>query len=181
MAEETWEVWYPYTFFFRLLLHLVPTDQISVNVSFSILAFMYISCGTLIALAQPYQMAYMNNADTLIFMNVAVVTLILLSQLIGKLSHPSAVFLYTSGIVLTSLPLVLLIGTLIYNKIWKILVPKLPCCKRFLHAQQQDGHIATDDSNELFLESRDDPELQEFAVKTKECDEEYSSVYKRVS
>lgn len=172
-------------FFFRLLLYLVPTDHFSANVSFSIFVFMYISCGTLIALAQPYKKAYMNNADTLIFMNIAVVTLIV-SQLSGELSHPSAVFFYTSGSVLISLPLLVLIGTLIYKMIWKMLVPKLPGCKRFLHSHQQDGHNAMHDSNELISENRDDPELkiQESTMNMEvlECDEEYySSVYKRVS
>ena len=169
-------------FFFRLLLHLVPTDHISANVSLTIFVFMYISCGTLIALAQPYKRAYMNIADTLIFMNIAVITLItLLSQLSGELSHPSAVFSYTSGSVLTSLPLLVLIGTLIYKMIWKILVPKLPCCKRFLHSHQRDGHSATHDGDELISESRDDLELQEFTVNAEECDKEYSSVYIDIS
>lgn len=168
-------------FFLRLLLHLVPTDQISANVSLSILAFMYISCGTLIALVQPYKRPYMNNADALILMNLAVITFIL-SQLSGKLPNASAVFFYISGSVLASLPLLVLIGMLIYKMIRKILAPKLPCCKRFLHAHQQD---AIDDGDELISESRDDYELQEFTVNVEECDEKYSSksssVYNRIS
>ena len=169
-------------FFFRLLLNMVPTDYLSASVSFSILVFMYISCGTLIALAQPYKRAYMNIADSLIFMNIAVITIIL-SQLRGELPYPTAVFFYTSGGVLVSLPLLVLIGTLIYKIIWKILLPKLPCCKRFLHSNQEYRHNAMDNSDELFSESRDGPEPQEFAVNVKEhADEDYySSVYKRIS
>ena len=148
-------------FFLRLLLHFVTVDQIPANVAYCILVFIYTACSTLIALAQPYKRSYMNNTDTLILVNLSILCLIL-SLLSGELSNTFTQFFYISGSVLASLPLFGLIGILIYKIIRK--VAKLPCCKRLLHSHDQEGHNDTDEYDQLFLESRDDPELQESTV-----------------
>ena len=88
----------------------------------------------------------MNIADTLILANLALLSLVL-SQLSGELATASIQFLYISGSILTSLPLLGLIGAIIYKIIGKIAKPL--CCKRLL------------DYDQLIAASREDPELQE--------------------
>ena len=127
-------------FLLRLLLYLVTINQVPANVGFSILAFIYIACSTLIALAQPYKKPYMNKADVLILLNLSVLSLIL-SQLSGELSDTFTQFIYISGSILASLPLLVFTGILIYKMIKKI--TKLPCCKRLLHSNDQEGNDDT--------------------------------------
>ena len=38
---------------------------------------------------------------------------------------------------------------------------KIPCCKKLLHSYQQWGNNDVEDYDQLILESRDDPELQD--------------------
>ena len=163
-------------FFLRLLLNLVTVYQIPTNVSFSILVFIYITCSTLIALAQPYKKPYMNNTDTLILTNLSVLSLVL-SQLSGQLSNTFTQFIYVSGSILASLPLLGLIGILFYKIFRK--ATKLLCCKRCIHSCQWQGNNDKEDYNQLILESRDDPELQdeECTMSVKEYDEDQSSVH----
>ena len=163
-------------FFLRLLLYLVTIYQIPANVSFSILVFIYITCSTLIALAQPYKKSYMNNTDTLILTNISVLSLIL-SQLSGQLPDTFIHFFYISGSILASLPLLGLIGILFYKIFRK--ATQLLCCKRCIHSYQWQGNNDTEDYNQLILESRDDPELQdeECTMSVKEYDEDQSSVH----
>ena len=159
-------------FFLRLLLYLATVYQIPANVSFSILVFIYITCSTLIALAQPYNKPYMNNTDTLILANLSVLSLIL-SQLSGELSDTFTQFFYISGSIVASLPLLGLIGILIYKIITKI--TKIPYCKRLLHSHDQEGNNETKAFDEIILGSRDDSELKECTVRVKECVERQSS------
>ena len=159
-------------FFLRLMVSFATTTQIPRRVSFSILVFIYIASTILIALAQPYKQKYMNITDTLILANLAMLCLIL-SQLSGELHIAFILFYYVSGSILASLPLLGLIGTIVYKIIRKL--TKLPCCKRLLHSHGQHGHndIADDDQDLEFLESREDPELKECTVNIKEqCHEE---------
>ena len=116
----------------------------------------------------------MNYIDTLILGNLATISLIL-SQLGAELSNTFTIFFYISGSTLTSLPLLGLIGALIYKIIGK--VTKLPYCKRLLHLHDQEGHNDTEDHDQLILESVS-RELQESTVIVKE---EHISVYKCIS
>ena len=156
-------------FFLRVLIHFVTVHQIPPNVGFSILVFIYIACSTLIALAQPYKKPYMNNADTLILVNLALLSLIL-SQLNGRLSTAFTQFFYISGSMLASIPLLAITGVLIYKIIRKM--TKLPCCKSLLRSH---GQKDLDDTEDYDLESRDDPELQIHSVKVEENDQEHNS------
>ena len=137
-------------FFLRLLVYLMSLYLIPGNVSFSILVFIYMACSTLIALAQPY----MNNADILIFANLSLLSLIL-SLLSGQLPDTLTIFLYISGSILSSAPLLGIIGVLIYKIIVK--VNKVPYCKRLLHFHNQDWHIDTEEYDQLICANRDDP------------------------
>ena len=159
-------------FFLRVLLFLVTVNQIPANVAFSIPAFIYLACSTLIALAQPYKKPYMNNTDVLILANLSVLSLIL-SQLSGELSDTFTQFFYVSGSIVASLPLLGLIGILIYKIIRKI--TKIPYCKRLLHSHGQEGNNETKAFDEIILGSRDDSELKECTVRVKECVEKQSS------
>ena len=168
-------------FFLRVLIHFVNVYQIPASLGFSIFVFIYIACSILIALAQPYKRQHMNNVDTLILVNLATLSLIL-GQLNGELPDTITQFFYISGSILASLPLLGLTGTLLY-KIIKT-TTKLPCCKSvLLHSHDQQEHNDTIDYNEIILESRDDPKLQECTVRVKEDDEEKfeSSVYKHIN
>ena len=74
----------------------------------------------------------------------------MLSQLLsGELATASSQFFYTSGSILASLPLLGLIGAIIYKIIGKI--AKLPCCKKLLSLYQQsernDIHVELDTIN----------------------------------
>ena len=133
-------------FFLRVLISLVAVNQIPPQVSLSITLFIYLACSILIALARPYKKPYMNIADTLILTNLALLSLVL-SRLSGELATASTQFFYISGSILTSLPLLGLIGAIIYKIIGKIAKPS--CCKRLL------------DYDQLIIASREDPELQE--------------------
>ena len=144
----------------RLLIDAITIDQIPPNVSFSILVFLYMACSILIALAQPYRKQYMNIADTLILVNLALISLIL-SHLIGDLSNTSLLFFYISGSVLATLPLLVLIGVLIYKMIKKM--TKLPCCKRLLQSTQRNRHKDERD-DQLSSESHEYHELKECVV-----------------
>ena len=124
-------------FFLRLLVSLVTINQIPPKVSFSILVFIYTACSILIALAQPYKTKYMTIIDTLILVDLAIVSLIL-SQLSGEISKPSTLFFYIIGSVLTSLPLLGLTGMVVYKMSRKI--AKLPCSKTLLHSYHQHGN-----------------------------------------
>ena len=100
-------------FFLRVL------DQIPLNVSFSILVFIYLACSILIALVQTYKRLYMNIADTLILANSALLSLTL-CQLSGeRSSKASTQFFYITVSILASLPLFGLIEIIIYNIIRK--------------------------------------------------------------
>ena len=146
-------------FFLRLLIHIVTIDQIPSNVGFSILVFIYVVCSMLISLAQPYRKAYMNITDTLILANLAILSL-LLSQLNGELPTTSLQFFYTSGSILASLPLLGMIGILM----WKIMA-RLPYCKRLLQSIRHHDRRSTNSEDDL---SHEDRELQECTVSVKE-------------
>ena len=161
-------------FFLRVLIHFVTVHQIPPNVGFSILVFIYIACSTLIAMAQPYKKPYMNNADTLILVNLALLSLIL-SQLNGQLSTAFTQFFYISGSILASIPLLAITGVLTYKIIRKM--TKLPCCKSLLCSH---GQKDLDDTEDYDLESRDDPELQIRSVKVEENDQELNSEYEHI-
>ena len=169
-------------FFLRMLVTLVTINQIPPKVSFSILVFIYIASSILIALAQPYKKNYMTITDTLILANLAMASLIL-SLLSGELSKPSTLFFYIIGSMLSSLPLLGLIGMAVYKMSRKI--AKLPRCKRLLHSYYQHGNNVIEDYEQDlgFLDSREDPELQECTVSVKEqCHEEkhFGSLYKHI-
>ena len=113
-----------YTFFFGLL-YLVSDNQIPPDVDFSIFAVIYTTCSTLIAVAQPYKRKYINVADTHILANLAIISLIL-TQLSGELSKTSTPFFHHKWLhILTSLPLLRLLGVLVFKVISKIV--QLPC------------------------------------------------------
>ena len=165
-------------FFLRFLLYLVPDDQIPPDVDFSIFVVIYTACSTLIALAQPYKRKYMNVADTLILVNLAIISLIL-SQLSGELSKTSTLFFYTSGCILTSLLLLGLIGVLGFKVIRKI--TQLPCYKRLRLCICQHGGCNNSDGqadDHIMLEICDgsDHELLESTGSIEDL-EEHRSVY----
>ena len=166
-------------FFIRVLISLVTVNQIPPQVSFSITLFIYLACSILIALAQPYKKPYMNIADTLILANLALLSLVL-SQLSGELATASTQFFYVSGSILTSLPLLGLIGAIIHKIIGKI--AKLPCCKRLLRLYQQSERNDMElDYDQLIAASREGPELQECTMSIEQENDTCSSDYIRVS
>ena len=168
-------------FFLRVLISLVTVNQIPSQVGFSVTLFIYLACSILIALAQPYKKSYMNIADTLILANLALISLVL-SQLSGELATVSTQFFYISASILASLPLIGLIGAIIYKIIGKI--AKLPCCKRLLRLYQQsernDIHVELD-YDQLIAASREDSELQECTMSIEQESDTCSSDYIRVS
>ena len=119
----------------------------------------------------------MNIADTLILANLALLSLVL-SQLSGELATASTQFFYISGSILTSLPLLGLIGAVTYKIIGKI--ARLPYCKRWLHLYRQSERNDMElDYDQLIVASCEDPELQECtSIKQNNS---HSSDYIRVS
>jgi hypothetical protein len=150
-------------FFPRLLIHSLTIDQIPSNVGFSMLVFLYMACSTLIALAQPYKKKYMNIADALILLNLALLSLIL-SQLSGyqPSTSTSIVFFYTIGSIIASLPLLTLTGVLIYKIIRKI--AKLPCCIKLLQSNQCSRHNEDENLMTQSSDSHEYHEIQELVV-----------------
>ena len=100
----------------------------------------YTACSTLMALAQPYKRKYMNVADTLI---LAILAIPNISDIESSEWGTSALFFYTSGSILTSLPLFGLIGVLVFEVISKIV--QLPCYKRLRLCIYQHGGRNNDD------------------------------------
>ena len=149
-------------FFPRLLIHSLTIDKIPPNVGFSILVFVYMACSTLIALAQPYKKKYMNIADALILLNLALLSLTL-AQLSSNQPNTSIVFYYTIGSILASLPLLILIGVLIYKMIQKI--AKLNCCIKLLQ-WNQCSRRKDEDQNSITesLDSHEYHEMRELVV-----------------
>ena len=168
-------------FFLRVLISLVTVNQIPSQVGLSVAHFIFLACSILIALARPYRKPYMNIADTLILANLALLSLVL-SQLSGELATVSTQFFYISGSILASLPLIGLIGTIIYKIIGKI--AKLPCCKRLLRLYRQsernDIHVELD-YDQLIAASREDSALQECTMSIEQESDTCSSDYIQVS
>ena len=98
-------------YFFLRLVHLI-TSQFQV---FTITVTMYVCCAVVIAIVRPYKKAYMNNIDALILTNLALIALFS-DVRIGR-SNPSILtILYQLGVaVLSTIPLIVLIGFIIYK------------------------------------------------------------------
>ena len=142
-------------FLLRLLGNYLSVDEILVNLSFTVVIFLYVISSLLMALVQPYKKAHMNIMDTLILANLALLSLIL-DKYSNQQNHSSSssAFYEISGSILSAIPLVGLTGVVIYRIFRKLLVK---CYKPFSH--DGVGNEDLEASRQVNLDIDDDSEL----------------------
>ena len=155
-------------FFLRLLGNYMSVDDILKNMSFTTVVVLYAVCSHLIAIAQPYKKTYMNTIETLIIANLALISLILDKYSGQEHSTPFTTFYLISGSMLSSLPLVVLIGFLIYK-----------ICERFgrrlLHCCYMNVKEDLEASQEVNLDSYGDSELPDRMLRPEKYHRELNS------
>ena len=127
-------------FFLRLVINFIFIDQIPLSASYTLAAILYGGCSILIAILQPYKKSYMNTIDSLILANMALIT-ILLDKYSGQdNSNVFGTIYLVIGSILTTLPMLGMIGFVTYKIIKKCLGKKtLPCTKRALCCLRSEG------------------------------------------
>lgn len=93
-------------FFLRLICNFLNVDEVLISVSFTVVVFIYIASSLLIAIVRPYKKPYMNVIDTLIFTNLALISIVL-NNYSGQKDHNSATstFYKISGSIFCTIPL----------------------------------------------------------------------------
>ena len=142
-------------FFLRLLGNYLSVDEILVNLSFTVVILLYVVSSLLMALARPYKKAYMNITDTLILANLALLSLVL-DKYSGQGNHgsSSSAFYEISGSILSTIPLVGLIGVIIYRISRKLVVK----CRKQL-SNDEIGKEDLEASQQVNLDINEDTEL----------------------
>ena len=143
-------------FFLRLILNFVNVYQILNAVSFTTDVILYAEFSLLISLLQPYKKTYMNVLDTLILANLAMISIISDKYSEQGNSKTLAMLYLISGSILSSLPLIGLIGVLLY---WSLKKLKVYCCKiKSPHLQPEDEDVNA--CEEAILDNMDDLEVE---------------------
>ena len=118
--------------------------------------YVYVVSLTLfMALARPYKKAYMNITDTLILANLALLSLVL-DKYSGQGNHgsSSSAFYEISGSILSTIPLVGLIGVIIYRISRKLVVK---CRKQLSNDEIEKEDLEA--SQQVNLDINEDTEL----------------------
>ena len=107
-------------FFLRLICNFINVDEVLISVSFTVVVFIYTASSLLIAIIRPYKKTYMNITDTLILINLALISIVL-NNYSGLKDHNSAtsIFYEISGSILCTIPLLGLAGVVIYKAFLK--------------------------------------------------------------
>ena len=144
-------------FVLRVLGNYLSVDEILVDLSFSIVILLYFVSCILFAIVRPYKRQYMNVVDTLIFANMALLSLVL-DKYSGQRSNSnsSSAFYEISGSVLSTIPLLAITGIILY-RIFKKQLMKLLCCTRLCNSNILI--VAEDTEASVILDGIDDPEL----------------------
>lgn len=121
-------------FFLRLICNFINVDEVLISVSFTVVVFMYTASSLLIAIVRPYKKPYMNITDTLILINMALISIVL-NNYSGQIDHSSAtsIFYEISGSVFCTIPLLGLAGVVLYKVIMKF--------KRFCYGKAVNDQI----------------------------------------
>lgn len=129
-------------FFLRLICNFFNVDQVLVSVSFTIVIFLYTASSLLIAIVRPYKKTYMNVTDTLILINLALISVVLNSYS-GQKNHNSAtsIFYLISGSILCTIPLLGMFGVILYKTIKKF---KCLCKGRAVNNQIEEEVTETE-------------------------------------
>ena len=107
-------------FFLRLICNFLNVDEVLISVSFTVVIFLYTASSLLIAIVRPYKKAYMNITDSLILINLALISVVL-NNYSSQKNHNSAasVFYEIGGSILCTIPLLGLAGVVFYKIIKK--------------------------------------------------------------
>ena len=142
-------------FFLRIICNFLNIDEVLISVSFTVVIFLYTASSLLIALVRPYKKTYMNVTDTLILINLALISVVLSNYSAEKNHNSAAVVLYQiGGSILSTIPLLRLAGVVLY-KIIKTL--KHFCySKSVLHDQNEPTEASI--SQQVRTVSIDDPD-----------------------
>ena len=143
-------------FFLRLLGNYFSVDEILVNLSFTVVILLYVVSSLLVALTRPYKKAYMNITDTLILANLALLSLVL-DKYSGQRNHSSSssAFYEISGSILSTIPLVVLTGVVMYRIFRKLIIK---CYKQHKYDEIRD-YKDLESSQQVNLNIDDDTEL----------------------
>ena len=162
-------------FFLRLIINLVFIVQIPLSVSYTFVAILYAGCSLLIAIVQPYKKAFMNTIDSLIVANMVLITMLLDKYIDQDSANVFGAIYFIIGSILTTLPMLGMIGFISY-KIIKKLTQRMPphiknklCC---LQVKKKDEIEAYQQRNS---DSRDDFELPDRILHPEEYEEEQTS------
>ena len=135
----------------------LSVDEILVNLSFTVVILLYVVSSLLIALTRPYKKAYniMNITDTLILANLALLSLVL-DKYSGQRNYgsSSSAFYEISGSILSTIPLVGLIGVIIYRISRKLVVK----CRKQL-SYDEIGKEDLEATQQVNLDINEDTEL----------------------
>ena len=143
-------------FVLRFIINYFSVDEILVNLSFTVIIFLYIITTVLFAIFQPYKKTYMNVTEILIFANLALLSLVL--DKYSNISNTSTAFFEISGSILSTIPLLGLTAVMIC-RILRELTMKLPRCTRLLNLKNGTGVEDTEASQKGMLDTFDDSEL----------------------
>ena len=147
-------------FLLRVLGNYLSVDEILVNLSFTVIILLYIVSTLLIAIIRPYKRTYMNVLDTLIFANLAILSLVIDKH--NELGHSdssfSSTFYELSGSLLSTIPLIGLSGVVVYRILKKIL-DRMPCCQQFLKRKQKINQDVEASTHVALGDDAEDPEL----------------------
>ena len=146
-------------FLLRVLGNYIMVDEILVDLSFTVVILLYVVSSLLIALVQPYKKTYMNIMDTLIMANLAFLSLVLDRYSgHGKTNSNSSIFYEVSGSILSTIPLFVLTGVIMY-KIFKKVAIQLSCCVKLFDSNKQTIDEENETFTQIIVRSESDPEL----------------------
>ena len=149
-------------FLLRVLANYLSVDEILVDLSFTVVILLYIASSLLIALVQPYKKTYMNVLDTLIMANLAVLSLEL-DNYSNSGKNNSSRFYEISGSILSTIPLFILTGTIMY-RIFKKIIIQLSCCPKLFDSSEQTIDKEQGILTRVTVRSESDPELPDHAL-----------------
>ena len=144
-------------FFLRLICNFLNVDEVLISVSFTVVIFLYTASSLLIAIARPYKKAYMNITDSLILINLALISVVLNNYSQQNHNSAASVFYEIGGSILCTIPLLGLAGVVFYKVIKKF---KRLCKGKVVNDQIEEGatEVEVSTSHEVSIVSID-PDL----------------------
>ena len=143
-------------FLLRVIGKYITVDEVLADLSFTTAILLYLVSSILIALVQPYKKTYMNVSDTLIMVNLTILALVIDKYITQRdINDIYSIFLKLTGSVLSTVPLLALIGVIFY-KIIRTVTRNFSCCNS---TTDNNENNETKTLKPVFEHSESDPEL----------------------